>query len=99
VDHLDAVTEGKSPDGEAEKRQVIARIKEEIERLNELVTNFILYGRPPKLHRGPVRLPELAEGGSPDDGGRLVRRRSPAARSTGRSGKFSPTRISCGGRW
>ena len=62
VDHLDAVTEGKSPDGEAEKRQVIARIKEEIERLNELVTNFILYGRPPKLHRAPVRLPELAEG-------------------------------------
>ena len=62
VDHLDAVTEGKSSDGEAEKRQVIARIKEEIERLNELVTNFILYGRPPKLHRAPVRLPELAEG-------------------------------------
>src|SRR3990172_6868792 len=62
VDHLDAVTEGKSSEGEAEKRQVIARIKEEIERLNELVTNFILYGRPPELQRAPVRLPELADG-------------------------------------
>ncbi len=62
VDHLDAVTEGKSTGGEAEKRQVIARIKEEIERLNELVTNFILYGRPPELQRVPVRLPELADG-------------------------------------
>ncbi len=62
VDHLDGVTAGKNPEGEAEKRQVIARIKEEIERLNELVTNFILYGRPPELQRVPVRLPELADG-------------------------------------
>lgn len=62
VDHLDAVTSGKSPEGETEKRQVIARIKEEIARLNELVTNFILYGRPPELHRAPVRIPELVDG-------------------------------------
>ncbi|MGZ8474580.1 MAG: sensor histidine kinase, partial [Candidatus Deferrimicrobiaceae bacterium] len=62
VDHLDAVTAGKSSGGETEKRQVIGRIKEEIERLNELVTNFILYGRPPELQRVPVRIPELADG-------------------------------------
>jgi len=41
---------------------VIGRIKEEIARLNELVTNFILYGRPPELHRAAVRIPELAVG-------------------------------------
>ncbi len=62
VDHLDAVTSGKGVEGEAEKRQVIGRIKEEIGRLNELVTNFILYGRPPMLERVPVRVPELADG-------------------------------------
>jgi signal transduction histidine kinase len=62
VDHLDAMTEGKTSEGEAEKRQVIGRIKEEIGRLNELVTNFILYGRPPELHRVAVRIPELAVG-------------------------------------
>ncbi|MBE0605328.1 MAG: HAMP domain-containing histidine kinase [Deltaproteobacteria bacterium] len=62
VDHLDAMTEGKGGEGEAEKRQVIGRIKEEIGRLNDLVTNFILYGRPPELHRSAVRVPELAGG-------------------------------------
>ena len=62
VDHLDAVTEGKGSEGEAEKRQVVAGIKEEIGRLNELVTNFILYGRPPELQRVPVRVPELVDG-------------------------------------
>ncbi len=62
VDHLDAVTSGKRSEGETEKRQVIARIKEEIARLNELVTNFILYGRPPELHRATVRIPELVDG-------------------------------------
>ena len=62
VDHLDAVTEGKGVEGEAEKRQVIGRIKEEIGRLNDLVTNFILYGRPPELQRAAVRVPEIAFG-------------------------------------
>jgi signal transduction histidine kinase len=56
------VTEGKGSEGEEEKRQVIGRIKEEIGRLNDLVTNFILYGRPPELQRAAVRIPELAEG-------------------------------------
>jgi hypothetical protein len=62
VDHLDAMTEGKGSEEEAEKRQVIGRIKEEIGRLNELVTNFILYGRPPELQRATVRIPELVVG-------------------------------------
>ena len=69
VDHLDAMTEGKGVEGEAEKRQVIGRIKEEIGRLNELVTNFILYGRPPELHPAAVRVPELVVGVSADGGG------------------------------
>ena len=62
VDHLGAMIDGEGSGGEAEKRQVIARIKEEIGRLNDLVTNFILYGRPPELHRAPVRVPEIAVG-------------------------------------
>ncbi|TRZ96698.1 MAG: two-component sensor histidine kinase, partial [Deltaproteobacteria bacterium] len=37
-------------------------IKEEIGRLNDLVTNFILYGRPPELQSAVVRVPELAAG-------------------------------------
>ena len=41
---------------------MIGRIKEEIGRLNELVTNFILYGRPPELQRAAVRIPELVVG-------------------------------------
>jgi two-component system sensor histidine kinase HydH len=41
---------------------VIGRIKEEIGRLNDLVTNFILYGRPPELQRAAVRIPELVVG-------------------------------------
>jgi hypothetical protein len=62
VDHLGEITEGKGAEGEAEKRKVIGQIKEEIGRLNELVTNFILYGRPPELQRADVRIPELVVG-------------------------------------
>ncbi len=62
VDHLDTLTQAASPDAETERRQVIARIKEEIGRLNDLVTNFIMYGRPPEPNRAPVRIPELLEG-------------------------------------
>jgi len=61
VDHLDAVTEGKAPEKESEKRQVIGRIKEEIGRLNELVTNFIMYGKPPEPRWAFVRIPEILE--------------------------------------
>ena len=61
VDHLDALTDGRSPEAGREKEQIVARIKEEIGRLNELVTNFITYGRPPELQRAPVRIPEIVE--------------------------------------
>lgn len=61
VDHLDALTDGRTPEAAREKGQIIARIKEEIQRLNELVTNFITYGRPPELQRAPVRIPEIVE--------------------------------------
>jgi signal transduction histidine kinase len=62
VDHLDTLSPAPTPEAEIEKRQVIARIKEEIGRLNELVTNFIMYGRPAEAQRAPVRMPELLEG-------------------------------------
>jgi len=62
VDHLDTLSPAATPDAETEKRQVIARIKEEIGRLNDLVTNFIMYGRPAEVHWTLVRMPELLEG-------------------------------------
>jgi signal transduction histidine kinase len=62
VDHLDTLTRAAHPAAEDERRHLIARIKEEIGRLNDLVTNFIMYGRPPEVHRAPVRIPELLEG-------------------------------------
>ena len=62
VDHLDTLTRAASPDAEHERRKLIARIREEIGRLNDLVTNFIMYGRPPEVQRAPVRIPELLEG-------------------------------------
>ncbi len=61
IDHLDALTDGRTPEADREKSQVIARTKEEIQRLNELVTNFITYGRPPELERSPVRIPDIVE--------------------------------------
>lgn len=62
VDHLDTLAEGKTPEAEREKEQVIAGIKEEIQKLNELVTNFIMYGRPAEPQRTPVQLREIVEG-------------------------------------
>jgi signal transduction histidine kinase len=62
VDHLNSLTDGRSPEAAKEKDQIIARIKEEIHRLNELVTNFVTYGRPPELHSAPIRIPEIVEG-------------------------------------
>lgn len=61
VDHLDALTEGRTPEAGSEKRQVIGRIKDEIHRLNELVTNFITYGRPQEIRPAPVRIPEIVD--------------------------------------
>lgn len=61
VDHLDALTEGVTPQAGAEKAQTISRIKEEIQKLNELVTNFITYGRPSAPALASVRLPEIIE--------------------------------------
>ncbi|HBO70082.1 MAG TPA: hypothetical protein DD658_08140 [Deltaproteobacteria bacterium] len=62
VDHLDTLADGKTPEAEREKEQVITGIKEEIQKLNELVTNFIMYGRPAEPQRTPVRLREIVEG-------------------------------------
>jgi len=62
VDHLETLTQGTSPEGEREKIRVIEGIKEEIRKLNELVIDCILYGKPPELHRRPVLLSEIVEG-------------------------------------
>lgn len=61
VDHLDVLTEGKTPEAAAEKVQVIARIREEVQKLNDLVTNFVMYGKPALPQRAPVHVPEIVE--------------------------------------
>ena len=61
IDHLDGLTEGRTPEGSAEKAQVIGRIKEEVQKLNDLVTNFVSYGRPPTPQRAAVKVPEIVE--------------------------------------
>lgn len=62
VDHLDTLTQGTTEEADREKEEVLARIRGEIRNLNELVTNFILYGRPPEPQRTPVRIREVVEG-------------------------------------
>lgn len=61
VDHLDALTEGVTPEAGAEKAETVSRIKEEIQKLNELVTNFIMYGRPPAPSLASVPLPGIID--------------------------------------
>ncbi len=61
VDRLDGLTEGRSAEDSGEKAQIIARIKEEIQKLNDLVTNFVMYGSPATPQRAPVSVPEIAE--------------------------------------
>ena len=62
VDHLDTLTPAPTQEADDEKRQVIGRIREEIGRLNDLVTNFVMYGRPAEANKTLVRVPELLEG-------------------------------------
>lgn len=62
VDHLDTLSPAATPGAQIEKRQVISRIKEEIGRLNDLVTNFIMYGRPAEVNRTTVRMDDLLDG-------------------------------------
>jgi signal transduction histidine kinase len=61
IDHLNALTEGKTAESALEKDRIIARIKEEIQRLNELVSNFVTYGRPQEPSTAPVRIPEIVD--------------------------------------
>jgi signal transduction histidine kinase len=61
IDHLDALSAPGNPEAAKEKDQIIGRIKEEIQRLNELVTNFITYGRSQAPSLAPVQMPEIVE--------------------------------------
>ena len=62
VDHLETLVRGKTEEAEREKEAVLGGIRGEIRNLNELVTNFVLYGRPPEPQRTPVRIREIVEG-------------------------------------
>jgi signal transduction histidine kinase len=61
IDHLGALSKNDSDDAVKEKEQILSKIKEEIHRLNELVTNFVTYGRPPAPSVAPVQIPEIVE--------------------------------------
>jgi signal transduction histidine kinase len=61
IDHLVALDNNGTPEGKKEKAQIISRIKEEIQRLNELVTNFVTYGRPQAPSLATVQIPEIVE--------------------------------------
>ncbi len=61
IDHLDGLAQGRTPEADAEKALVIGRIREEVQKLNELVTNFVTYGRPPAPQRTAVKIPEIVE--------------------------------------
>ena len=61
VERLDVLTEGQTPEAAAEKVKIIARIKEETQKLNDLVTNFVMYGRTAQPQRASVHVPEIVE--------------------------------------
>jgi signal transduction histidine kinase len=87
VDHLDGIAEGKGPEGEAEKQQVVRRIKEEIGRLNELVTNFIMYGKLPEPQKAAVRIPDILESVLRVAGDRMRSQRIQVRREYGEGGE------------
>lgn len=61
VDRLDALAAEKTAEAATETAQIHSRIKEEIRKLNDLVTNFVSYGRPALPQRTPVFVPEIVE--------------------------------------
>lgn len=61
VDRLDSLTSVRTRGASGEKEQVITRIKEEIQKLNDLVTNFVMYGRPAKPQLTPAFIPDIME--------------------------------------
>jgi hypothetical protein len=89
VDHLDGIAGGKDAAAEAEKRQLVGRIKEEIGRLNELVTNFIMYGKPPEPQRAPVRIPDILDSVLRMAGDRLLSQRIRLQRDYGAGGEVT----------
>ena len=61
IDHLGALADDGTQEAAKEKARIIERIKDEIHRLNELVTNFITYGRPQAPALAVVQMPEIVE--------------------------------------
>jgi signal transduction histidine kinase len=62
VDHLSGITVGRGEAEEREKEETIRRIRSEVKRLNDLVTNFVLYGRPTHPQPSLVPLSSLCAG-------------------------------------
>lgn len=59
IDHLKAEILAQSNDRNAEVTDLTDKIKEEVRRVNYMVTNFMNYGRPLKLRRALVAYPDI----------------------------------------
>jgi signal transduction histidine kinase len=59
VDHIHASFQPPDPSQSAEFEQSMAQIKEELRRVNALVTEFLNFGRPPRLRIQPCRADEI----------------------------------------
>lgn len=61
VDHLKNDLIPSTPETEAESRELLGKIKEEVRRANYMVLNFMSYGRPLKLRISRISCGELLE--------------------------------------
>ncbi|OPY14644.1 MAG: Sensor protein ZraS [Syntrophus sp. PtaB.Bin138] len=61
VDHLKNDLIPSTPETEAESRELLDKIKEEVRRVNYMVLNFMSYGRPLKLRLSSLSCGELLE--------------------------------------
>jgi len=75
VDHLKNDLIPSSPETEAESKELLDKIKEEVRRVNYMVLNFMSYGRPLKLRITGVSCKELLERVIPQLQDRLTEQR------------------------
>lgn len=61
IDHLGEITRSRTEAEEEERSRILARVREEIGKLNGLVTDFVSYGRPAVPQRVPISVPEVME--------------------------------------
>jgi signal transduction histidine kinase len=61
IDHIGGECRPADPGRAAEYDDIIASVRDELNRLNRMVTDFLSYGRPPRLALRPCRIEEILE--------------------------------------